>query len=64
MADQPTSIDIQVADSAIVSEGIAATIWITASFAPEWFDDALREARAGAGHGQRRREILFSVCLR
>jgi hypothetical protein len=31
-------------------------------FAPEWFGDALHEARTGKDHNSRRREILFSVC--
>lgn len=38
------------------------TAWLTYKFAPEWFVDALREARTGADHHARRREILFSVC--
>lgn len=38
------------------------TVWQTYSFAPEWFADALGEARTG-GHDSRRREILFSVCF-
>jgi rubredoxin len=39
-----------------------ATVWLSYSFAPEWFADALHEARAGGDHHARRREILFSVC--
>lgn len=37
-------------------------IWLTYSFAPEWFNDALNEARTGQDHHSRRREILFAVC--
>ena len=39
------------------------TIWLTYSFAPEWFKDALNEARTGQDHHSRRREIVFSVCF-
>lgn len=38
-------------------------VWLAYSFAPEWFNDALREARTGADYDSRRREILFSVCF-
>ena len=38
------------------------TIWLNYSFAPEWFNDALTEARTGKDHHARRREILFAVC--
>jgi hypothetical protein len=38
------------------------TIWLSYSFAPEWFNDALTEARTGKDHHARRREIIFAVC--
>ncbi len=38
------------------------TVWQTYSFAPEWFEDALREAQSEPSHGARRRGILFAVC--
>jgi hypothetical protein len=38
------------------------TIWLTYQFAPEWFNDAIHEARTGHDHHSRRREIIFSVC--
>src|SRR5437016_1725000 len=38
------------------------TVWKTYCFAPEWFNDALNEARTGLDHKSRRREIIFSVC--
>ena len=38
------------------------TVWLTYSFAPEWFEDALNEAKTGADHNARRREIVFAVC--
>jgi hypothetical protein len=40
----------------------APNIWITASFAPGWFADALVEARATGDRASRRREILFAAC--
>jgi len=40
----------------------ANKVWLTYSFAPEWFKDALNEARTGSDHHSRRREILFAVC--
>jgi hypothetical protein len=40
----------------------AIKVWLTYSFAPEWFKDALNEARTGSDHHSRRREILFAVC--
>lgn len=41
----------------------ASTLWQTYSFAPEWFEDALNEARTGHDHHARRREIVFAVCF-
>jgi hypothetical protein len=40
----------------------APTVWLSYRFAPEWFNDALQEARSGANHHSRRREIIFAVC--
>jgi hypothetical protein len=42
--------------------GSPATFWLTASFAPQWYEDALAEAQAGGDFRHRRREILFAVC--
>lgn len=39
------------------------TIWLTYSFAPEWFRDALNEAQTGQDHHSRRREIVFATCF-
>jgi hypothetical protein len=39
-----------------------ATLWVRYSFAPEWFEDALHEAKTGDNHNARRREIVFAVC--
>jgi hypothetical protein len=41
---------------------LSPTLWQSYSFAPEWFRDALHEARTGQDHHSRRREILFAVC--
>ncbi len=38
------------------------TAWKHYRHAPDWFEDALREAQS-AGHNARRREILFAVCF-
>jgi hypothetical protein len=38
------------------------TFWSSYSFAPEWFNDALNEARTGKDHHARRREIIFAIC--
>jgi hypothetical protein len=41
---------------------IGATFWQTYSFAKEWFEDALREAKTSHDHKARRREIVFAIC--
>lgn len=40
----------------------APTVWITASFARVWFDDAISESRKPS-KDRRRREIIFSVAF-
>jgi hypothetical protein len=42
------------------AHGIAA-VWLTASFAREWFNDAVHEARTGGDIQAKRREIVFAV---
>jgi hypothetical protein len=37
------------------------TVWRSYSFAPEWYADAVNEARHGNDHHARRREIVFAV---
>ena len=44
------------------SMNISATVWDISTFAPDWFAEALAEARNGGGPQARRREILFAVC--
>jgi hypothetical protein len=49
---------------AYIVEGANVEFWLTHSFAPDWFTDAVREAGAQHGDlGARRREILFSVAF-
>jgi len=38
------------------------TVWLTYSFAPLWFEDAVDQAKQ-PGANARRREIVFSVCF-
>ena len=45
--------------SSVVGE---VTLWVSYSFASEWFEDALHEAKTGDNHNARRREIVFAVC--
>jgi hypothetical protein len=61
---KPDDIKIHVEDGAYVMEGANVELWLTHSFAPDWFADAVREAGAPLGEvGARRREILFSVAF-
>jgi hypothetical protein len=57
----PSQIIAPEAATVVSSVGIP-TVWLSYSFAAEWFNDALTEARAGKDHHARRREILFAVC--
>jgi hypothetical protein len=43
-------------------EGSPATLWLSASFARAWYEDALAEARTGNTFQHRRWEIVFAVC--
>jgi hypothetical protein len=51
--------------NAITLKSSAHTLaeWNSYSFAPEWFKDALSEARTSQDHHSHRREILFAVCF-
>lgn len=44
------------------SEALKITPWTSYSFAPEWYEDTIQEAKMDKGHNSRRREILFAVC--
>lgn len=39
------------------------TLWFKYSFAQDWFEDALNEARFGKGRHSLRREIIFAVAF-
>jgi len=43
--------------------GYEPEVWIAASFAREWFADALREASTDTDVHARRRQIIFAVCF-
>ena len=43
-------------------EGSPAILWLDTSFAQEWYEDALAEARADDTFQHCRREIVFAVC--
>jgi len=45
------------------ASALTITSWNCCSFAPEWFKDALSEARTGQDHNSLRREIVFAVCF-
>lgn len=53
----------QVGDVLSVHSEEEHRLWGTESFARDWFEDALREARASHDHHARRREIVFAVCF-
>lgn len=43
---------------------ISASLWLTYKFAPDWFQDAIDEAKKAKGDQRaRRREIIFSVAF-
>jgi hypothetical protein len=60
---QPHPLRVLDAESGTFDvEGSSAPLWLTASFAREWYEDSLAEARAGDTFQHCRREILFAVC--
>ena len=65
MKDLPTKkpenqiINVQPGKLAVSSDSV--TVWLTYSFAPEWYQDAINEAKTGKDHNARRREIVFAV---
>jgi hypothetical protein len=59
----PPVIHISVCDTVQVRVQDEAQVWAAASFASEWFADALKEAREGQDRNSRRREIVFAVCF-
>jgi hypothetical protein len=45
----------------LVLDAAQARLWLTSSFAPDWFKDSAHEAES-SGRDARRREIIFAVC--
>jgi hypothetical protein len=63
MAARRRDVVIRPEPARAEARALEPTVWLTYSFAPEWFHDALHEAQAGHDHHSRRREILFAVCF-
>lgn len=59
---KPKPRDVQPGVAEERSQALPVTPWKSYSFAPEWYQDALHEAKVGHDHASRRREILFAVC--
>jgi hypothetical protein len=60
----PEDVKIDVKDDVLVKDDAEVELWFTHSFAPDWFKDAMHEAKAPTGDvDARRREILFSVAF-
>ena len=63
MEDEPRNVTITPLPAEISSSGGDPVVWISDSFARDWFTDALREARTGKDYNARRREIIFAICF-
>jgi len=61
--DKPENITIELGSIPMTASVGTGTIWLSYSFAKEWFEDALHEAQTGTDHNARRREIVFAVCF-
>jgi hypothetical protein len=60
----PEDIKIKVQNATHIMDVPEVELWFTHSFAPDWFKDAMHEAKAPLGDvDARRREILFSVAF-
>ena len=60
----PEDIKIEVKKVVLTMDVPEVEVWFTHSFAPDWFKDAMHEAKAPLGDvDARRREILFSVAF-
>lgn len=55
------SLDLEIHSARHEHTAGEMRLWQNYRHAPEWFADALGEARSGTDHGSRRREILFAV---
>jgi hypothetical protein len=56
---------VQTAKTQARSAGVMAwiTAWARESFASDWYHDAAEQGTQGPGRAERRREIVFAVCL-
>ena len=63
MEDDSQRITITPVPAEATSSVGIPTVWISDNFAPDWFADALIEARIGKDDNARRREIIFAVCF-
>jgi hypothetical protein len=62
--NEPKDITINVHDAIHTIESDTVEIWVSYSFAPDWFNDAVQEAKGERGnYNARRREILFAVAF-
>ena len=62
MRDLSKDITLQIESTTHAHTAESITIWLSHNFAPEWFADALHEAKTVPSHNSRRREIIFAVC--
>lgn len=60
---EPQSVTVTPTSGRLALTAHAPTVWLTANFARDWFNDAINEAKAGPGVSHRRREIIFSVAF-
>ncbi len=44
-------------------EGLVPTVWISASYAEDWYKDAVSEVSNDANRHNKRREIVFAACF-
>ena len=56
-------LEINVSDNVKVSDTASIKVWLSYSFAPHWFQDALTESKLDDDFNARRREILYAVCF-
>jgi len=59
----PPALHVSVSENVQAGDQVEVLRWAAASFACEWFTDALKEAREGRDRNSRRREIVFAVCF-
>ena len=59
----PSEVKVNLEPQRLQAESPAPTTWRSCTFAREWFEDALQEARTGTDNNAKRREIVFAVCF-